>query len=153
MVPNESYEDERVNVCSCGLSVALRERSALCNWSDFIIHTLSIVVNENLIINIDLKIHHYLLSPSITARMAQYWTLLSWQKASPIILSDNVTFDPFRDWDLSEVGTLWQQDESLLWVSSESWCQVVRRMMMMMFWRFKIMAILPEWGGRGREKK
>ena len=44
--------------------------------------------------------------------MAQYWTLLSWQKASPIILSDNDTFDPLREWALPEVGTLWQQDES-----------------------------------------
>ena len=52
--------------------------------------------------------------------MAQYWTSLIWQKASPIILSDNDTFDPLRDWALSEVGTLCQQDESLLWVSSES---------------------------------
>ena len=110
-VSNESYEDERLNVCNCGLSGALRETSALCNWSEFTTHTLSFVAKQNLF-KVDLKIHHYLLSPSITARMAQYWTSLIWQKASPIILSDNDTFDPLRDWDLPEVGTLWQQDES-----------------------------------------
>ena len=56
----------------------------------------------------------------------------------------------------TETSVKWEPFDSrmkaLLWVSSESWCQVVRRVMMM-FWRFKNMAILPIWGGRVREKQ
>ena len=151
-VSHESYEDERLNVCNCGLSGALRETSALCNWSEFTTHSLSFVAKQNLF-KVDLKIHHYL---HITIDNGKNGTILNFAQLAE-------GFSNYFKWQWhfwppwgTEPSLRWEPFDSrmkaLLWVSSESWCQVVRRVMMM-FWRFKNMAILPELGWRGREEK